>query len=179
MTVFGGLKYLDFRDKHPSAQADPVFATVESLEPFAGDLPLILANTGVQRHSGTVHGGLRERWLAGDPAVVQGYERIARLAREAKKALLAGDWACFGEAMNENHAVQRDLGGSGEANERLILAALDAGSMGAKLAGAGHGGTVLAAHEDLDYLERRLRDAGASRILRVTPSEGLVVEGQV
>ncbi len=178
MAAFGGLNYLDFREKDPRVTTDPVFATVEKLEPWVGDLPLILANTGVQRNSGSVHGGLRERWIAGEPAVVDGYLRIARLAREAKKALLAGDWACFGAAMNENHSIQRDLGGSGEANERLIAAALEAGALGAKLAGAGKGGTIIALHEDPDFLGRRLSEAGAARILKVRPSEGLLVEGQ-
>jgi galactokinase/mevalonate kinase-like predicted kinase len=179
MTVFGGLHYLDFRDKEPQAAEDPVFATVENLEPFIGEMPLLLASTGVRRHSGTVHKGLRDRWLEREPAVVEGYERIARLAREAKKALLAEDWPCVGAAMTENHAIQRDLGGSGEANERLIAAALNAGALGAKLAGAGHGGTIVAIHEDLAYLERALREAGAARLLRVKPSEGLVVESRL
>lgn len=176
MTVFGGVKCLELRGKDPLAQGDPVYGTVESLEPLLGNLPLILANTGVQRHSGTVHKSFRERWIEGDPEVVRGYVRIADLAREAKKAMLSNDWVCFGHAMNENHAIQRDLGGSGEANERLIAAALEAGAYGAKLAGAGKGGTIIAAHEDLDYLGRRLQEAGAARILRVVPSEGLVVE---
>ena len=44
---------------------------------------------------------------------------------------------------------------------------------------AGKGGTIIAAHEDLGYLQRALEAAGAARILRVSPSEGLVVEGQM
>jgi galactokinase/mevalonate kinase-like predicted kinase len=179
MAVFGGLNCIDFRDKDPHATGAPVFATVENLEPLLGEVPLVLASTGVQRHSGSVHKGFRERWIEGDPDVVRGYERAARLAREAKKAMLAGDWACVGAAMNENHAIQRDLGGSGEANEALIAAALQAGAFGAKLAGAGKGGTIIAAHEEPDYLCRKLSEAGAARVIRVRPGEGLVVEGQI
>lgn len=179
MAVFGGLNYLDFRDKEPTAGPGPSFGTVESLEPLVGELPLVLASTGVRRHSGAVHSGLRERWIAGDPEVVLGYLRAARLARDAKSALLAGDWRSVGELMNQNHAIQRDLGGSGEVNEQLIAAALEAGAWGAKLAGAGKGGTVIAAHEDPDFLARKLQEQGAARVLRVAPSEGLVVEGQL
>jgi len=177
MASFGGLNLMDFRGKEPrQATTDPVFATLEPLAPYVPELPLILANTGVQRHSGSVHKGLRERWLEGEPAVVEGYERIAALAREAKKALLAGDWVCLGRAMNENHAIQRDLGGSGEANERLIAAAFAAGAWGAKLAGAGHGGTVAVLHPDPEAAARAMEAAGAVRILTPSPSEGLVVE---
>lgn len=179
MVVFGGLNYMDFRGKEPPQKPDPVLATVENLYPhLPQDLPLILANTGVQRNSGSVHKGLRERWMDGEPAVVDGYLRCAELAREGKKALLDADWGCVGEAMNENHAIQRDLGGSGEQNEALIKAALDAGALGAKLAGAGKGGTIIALHEDPDHAERALQAAGAVRTIRVRPSEGLVVEGE-
>ncbi|MFN3652107.1 MAG: hypothetical protein ACK47B_21230 [Armatimonadota bacterium] len=179
MTVFGGLNYLDFQDKEPTAAEEPVFATVEPLAPLVGELPLLLANTGVQRHSGTVHKSLRDRWIEGDEAVVAGYRRIARLAREAKSAVLSGDWDAVGAAMNENHAIQRDLGGSGEVNERLIAAALAAGARGAKLAGAGKGGTIIAVHEDPAYLARHLVEAGAARVIRVYPGDGLIVEGQM
>lgn len=179
MAVFGGLNYLDFRDKGPESKLAPVFATVENLEPQLGNLPLLLANTGVQRHSGSVHQGPRDRWLAGDPEVIQGYRKAARLARDAKCALVNGDWPALGGLMNDNHAIQRDLGGSGEVNDRLIAAALQAGAWGAKLAGAGKGGTIIAAHEDLDYLGQRLKEAGATRVLKVQPSEGLIVEGQI
>jgi galactokinase/mevalonate kinase-like predicted kinase len=177
MASFGGLNLMDFRGKDPHAPTDdPVFATVEPLAAYIPAIPMILANTGVRRLSGSVHKGLRERWIEGDLEVVRGYQRIAALAREAKKAMLSADWACLGQAMNENHAIQRDLGGSGEANERLIAAALDAGAWGAKLAGAGHGGTIAVLHPDPEAATRAMEAAGATRVLTVTPSEGLIVE---
>ncbi|MEA3338561.1 MAG: hypothetical protein U9R15_01215 [Chloroflexota bacterium] len=80
--------------------------------------------------------------------------------------------------MNENHAIQRDLGGSGESNERLIAAALEAGAPGAKLAGAGSGGTIIALWpwEDSTRLEQVLRKAGASAIYRPQVTPGATVE---
>lgn len=179
MAVFGGLNCMDFRGKEPGKESpDPIFATVEPLAGAVPEIPMLLANTGVQHHSGTHHKPLRERWLEGDPAVVDGYERLQSLAREGKKALLRADWECLGAMMNEQHAIQRELGGSGEANERLIGAALEAGAWGAKLAGAGGGGTIALLHPDLDEAARRLTAAGAARILAIRPSEGLVVESE-
>lgn len=144
MATFGGLNYMDFRGKqfYRSAEAE-LFATVERLDAHVPELPFVLALTGVQHSSGAVHQPLRERWLEGETAVVNGYKRIAELARLGKKALLLKDWPTLGQLMNENHAIQRDLGGSGAANERLIAAALGAGALGAKLAGAGNGGTII------------------------------------
>ena len=81
--------------------------------------------------------------------------------------------------MSENHAIQRDLGGSGESNERLIAAALEAGAPGAKLAGAGDGGTIIALWPwaDVSPLEEALYAAGASMICRPEVSPGIKVEG--
>jgi mevalonate kinase len=80
--------------------------------------------------------------------------------------------------MHENHAIQRDLGGSGETNERLIAAALGAGALGAKLAGAGHGGTIIALWPwpDATRLEEALRQAGASATYRLEVAPGATIE---
>ena len=177
MATFGGLNYMDFRDKefYREVLSEP-FATVESLVPHVTDLPFILANTGVAHHSGAVHKPIRERWLEGDREVVDAYVRIGKLAREGKKALLARDWKLMGELMNENHDIQRALGGSGPENERLIQAALDAGAYGAKLAGAGQGGTIIALHPEPESLVPALERAGTRRFLQPAPSEGVRLE---
>jgi mevalonate kinase len=110
--------------------------------------------------------------------VVEGYERITEIARTGKKALLLEDWTLLGRLMDENHAIQRDLGGSGESNERLIAAALGAGALGAKLAGAGDGGTIIALWPwpDSSALEEALYAAGASAIFRPEVGPGVMVE---
>ena len=178
MTVFGGLNYMDFRDKN-SAQTTDVetpFATIEPLASFAPDLPFVLAHTGVRHHSGSIHTSPRERWLRGEPAVVDGYLEIARLARWGKRALLACDWDTMAALMNRNHALVRDLGGSGEANEAMIAAALAGGATGAKLAGAGGGGTILALTHNREATVAALHAAGAEAILFPSPHQGLTVE---
>ena len=72
--------------------------------------------------------------------------------------------------MNENHAIIRDLGGSGDSNERLIKAALEGGAIGAKLAGAGGGGTIIALTLDPQTTKKALEKAGAERFLDLSPS---------
>lgn len=179
MAVFGGLNYLDFRDKgsHIAPDAQP-FATVEPLAGrVTGPLPLLLAHTGVKHHSGSVHKSVRERWLEGEPAVRQGYERIGHLARWGKAALLAGDWERLADAMNENQQIQHDLGASGEACDRLIAVARENGALAGKLAGAGHGGTILALTFEPERTAQALQAAGAGRILVPAPdSSGLTLE---
>jgi galactokinase/mevalonate kinase-like predicted kinase len=179
MCTFGGLNYMDFRGKQFYREAEAeLFATIEPLAAYVAGLPFILGYTGVQHSSGAVHKPLRERWLEGESLVVQSYERMTELARMGKKALIMGDWPLLGRLMIENHAIQRDLGGSGESNERLITAALEAGALGAKLAGAGAGGTIVALWpwEDAAPLERALHEAGAAATYRLDIAPGVTVE---
>ena len=179
MAAFGGLRFLDFRGKaHGSPTETLRLATVEDLAPFVPELPFVLAFTGVEHSSSAVHAPIRERWLAGERAVVEGYERVAALGAEGKRALLDADWPRLAAAMNENHGIQRGFGGSGAVNERLIAAALAAGAPAAKLAGAGHGGTIVVLWPggDAAPLERALRDAGAEAIYRPAPAPGVTSE---
>jgi galactokinase/mevalonate kinase-like predicted kinase len=177
MTVFGGLNSMDFNGKEwMGRRGEEPFATIEPLGDTFDGLPMILAHTGVKRNSGSVHKSLRQRWTEGDKTVMDAYSRITELGRLGKKALLAQDWDALGALMNENHAIQRDLGGSSECNEKLIEAALADGAWGAKLAGAGHGGTIIALCSDPERVAGILQDAGAERILRLKPADGLIIE---
>lgn len=177
MAAFGGLNYMDFHGKENLMQNfDEPYATVEPLQKFVHNLPIIVAHTGITRNSGSVHKNIRDRWMEGDKEVINSYKRIAHLARLGKKAILNRDWQHLGELMNENHAIQRSLGGSGEQNDMLIEAALAGGALGAKLAGAGKGGTIIALTLDPDTTVHALEEAGSERILWPQAMEGLTVE---
>ncbi len=178
MAVFGGLNFMDFAGKESLEQSpEEPLATVEPLGNLFPKPPLLLAHTGIQHHSGTVHASPRQRWLSGEPLVQETYSRIAQLARRGKRALIEHNWALLGEMMNENHALVSRLGGSGEANDRLIAAAREAGAWGAKLAGAGGGGTIIALTDDVERVGTALVKAGAERLLYPVPAEGLTVLG--
>ena len=177
MAVFGGLNFLDFHGKERLQQAEwEPFASVESLSGEVERVPFVVAHTGIKRHSGQVHRSVRERWLEGEPAVVRGYQRAAELARLARTALIEARWDDLGELMNENHRIQQDLGASGEVNDRLIEIARRSGAVGAKLAGAGHGGTIIALTFDTQATISALKEAGAGRILIPRPTAGLIVK---
>ena len=179
MCTFGGLNYMDFGGKqfYRHAEAE-LFATIEPLADYVSELPFVLGFTGLLHDSGQVHKPIRERWLEGEAAVVEGYRRMTEIARMGKKALLTTNWPLLGRLMNENHAIQRDLGGSGESNEKLIAVALEAGALGAKLAGAGHCGTIIALWlwTDTTRLEEALREAGASEIYGLQMAPGVTIE---
>ena len=177
MTVFGGINYMDFRTKEIYRDLDDeVFGTVEPLAGFVEKLPMVLVHTGVQRISGNILRPVRERWSEGDPAVIEGYREIAELARLGKKALIRHDWTTLGALMNRNHEIQKSLGASGRVNDRFIELALESGALGAKLAGAGGGGTVIALHLEPEKMMEAFRREGDPRLLTLDPRQkGLTV----
>jgi len=159
--LFGGLAYLDYRGKlHQRAIGEEPFVTYERLDPWVPDLPLVIASTGVVRDSGDVHGVMRACYLeeyadyergGPKPFMLNVMEQVGATAWRGKMALLRGDWVKFGRLMAENHRLVDEMmvycglpGGTGEANNTLIQAALAAGALGAKLTGAGGGGSVFA-----------------------------------
>ncbi len=175
MAIFGGLNFMNFAGKESLEQSqDEPFATVEPLGALIPHPPIILAHTGIQHHSGTVHSSPRQRWLAGEAIIREYYARIGMMAIPAKRALLQNEFEMVGQLMNENHAMVAELGGSGPANETLIYAALEAGAWGAKLAGAGGGGTVIAIAHDLKVVGDALLEAGADSLFYPQPSPGLI-----
>lgn len=180
MAVFGGLNFMDYAGKQElEQQDDEPLATIEPLSLWMGEAldtpPLLLAHTGIQHHSGTVHKSPRERWLSGERVVRDSYAQIAHLARQGKRALVEQRWRDLGMLMNENHAIVAALGGSGPANETLIAAARKAGAYGAKLAGAGGGGTILTLTHDPEIVGAALMSAGAERLLIPKPQSGLIL----
>ncbi len=159
--LLGGLVYLDYRGKlHQRPLGEEPFVTYERLDRWTPDLPLVVVFTGLAHDSGDVHGVMRCRYLeehadcvrgARKPFLVDVMERVGGTAWRGKMALLRRDWVEVGRLMAENHRLVDEMmrycglpGGAGEVNNRLIEAAVELGALGAKLTGAGGGGSVFA-----------------------------------
>ena len=83
--------------------------------------------------------------------ILEKFEDVAKTAWKGKIFLLRGDLEAFGQLMNTNHRLVNEImlycgfaDGAGGANNLLIKAALEGGALGAKLTGAGGGGSVFA-----------------------------------
>ncbi len=160
--LMGGLAYIDYRAKlrqRPLRQ-EP-YATYERLDHWISDIPLLAICTGIPHDSGDVHGRMRPRYLdeytaweqsgGNPPPMVQFMSAAWETAWRGKIALLEQDWPTFGALMNDNHhAVDKMMrycgfeDGAGWANNLFIEIALQNGALGAKLTGAGGGGSVFA-----------------------------------
>ena len=160
--LFGGIAYLDYQGKlhHRKIGQEP-YVTYERLDAWVDDLPLVVISTGIERDSGDVHGRMRPRYLeehdawAGSggeaPPMVRFMTGAWETAWRGKIALLERDWETFGALMNDNHRLVNEMmaycgfaDGAGWANNLLIETALANGALGAKLTGAGGGGSVFA-----------------------------------
>jgi galactokinase/mevalonate kinase-like predicted kinase len=160
--LFGGIAYLDFRGKiHQKEIKQEPYVTYERLDKFINQLPLAAISTGIQRDSGIVHERMRPLYLeeynqwklrGGEPpALVKLMIDAWKTAWQGKIALLEGNLETFGELMNQNHHLVEEMmtrcgfsDGAGWANNILIQTARDHGALGAKLTGAGGGGSVFA-----------------------------------
>ncbi len=91
---------------------------------------------------------------------------IGNIALFGKKAFEQGDLSALGEAMNANQALLAQLDLSCEALDQLIIAARQAGALGAKLTGGGKGGNMLAlvTPETQEAVRKALLSAGAVNI---------------
>jgi len=162
-TTFGGLICMDFRDKENwrGPTVDPL-ATVEPLLEPDVELPFVLAHTGRQRDSGETHRPLRSRWVEGDPDVRAAMRTLGSIARKTKRDVLERNWPAVGRAMNAAHRHISAVGGSGPVVDVLTEKTLRLGAYGAKLAGAGLGGTIVALHDDPRWLARAIVEHGAA-----------------
>jgi mevalonate kinase len=187
--LFGGLCYVDFRGKleHPP-EGDGPFATVERLDPWVPDPPLVVAFTGLAHDSGEVHGRMRPRYLAehrgGGGALVDVMRDVGACAWLGKQALLRHDWEAVGRLMDRNHTLVDHLmrlcefeDGAGAANNALISAARAAGALGAKLSGAGGGGSILALARP--GAEAELESALREELERLDAPEGRTYRARV
>jgi mevalonate kinase len=128
----------------------------------------LIADTGIAAPTAKAVGRVRQRWEANRPELEAAFEDIARLVLEARQALLDGDVQRLGQAMHRNHGLLVDLGVSSRELDRLVEAAHEAGSLGAKMSGGGMGGHMIAlvTPESEKAVARSLQASGAAAILQ-------------
>lgn len=134
----------------------------ERLTPGA-PLHLVAAYSGQASPTALAVGQVRARHGRAPGPLEELFDRIGALVQAAREALRAGQIQRLGELMDGNQALLEELGVSTPELERLAAAARAAGAAGAKLSGAGLGGTLiaLAPAGAAPQVERALQEAGA------------------
>jgi glucuronokinase len=98
---YGGLTFMDFS----RGAATPYVALDPGLLPEL----FVAFRPDARAGSGGVHADLRQRFLAGDPAVVAGMSELAGLASEAHDALIDGDVEAFAGCLDGSFDVRRRM----------------------------------------------------------------------
>jgi D-glycero-alpha-D-manno-heptose-7-phosphate kinase len=122
----------------------------------------LLAYTGVPRQSGINNWEVMKSHIDGDQRVHRNFDQIAAIAFAMRQALEKADWTEVGRLLREEWAHRRKNapGISTPLIDRLIAVTRRAGSVGAKVCGAGGGGCVFF------LVERGAKDRVAAAIER-------------
>lgn len=149
--VFEGLTFYDVR-KDGSLE-------VERLDPKSLP-PVFVAIDGLSSEGTEVfHSNLRERFFAGDPAVLEGIQRQTALARQTRDLLKTGRGDEIGPLMNENYDIRTSLVKLNPYHSIMVERARQAGAY-AKFAGSG--GTIVGTcdPQKMNHVIEKLRGYG-------------------
>ncbi|MCC6627615.1 MAG: GHMP kinase [Chloroflexi bacterium] len=139
--AFGGINFIEFH-RNGSVTVEPLPLDREIVTRL--EQSLMLFYTGTQRAAGGILAEQRAR-VEHDEAAVTTLRRMVDLSYGLRDRLVAGDLDAFGHALHENWLLKRSLTSqiSTTTIDRAYAAALAAGALGGKLAGAGGGGFLV------------------------------------
>ena len=105
---------------------------------------IVLCYTGAPRHSGINNWEVTKAYINGDRKVRRNFAQIAAIASAMRTAVEKAEWTEAGRLLREewSHRRKNASGISTPAIDHLITLARRAGSLGAKVCGAGGGGCV-------------------------------------
>ena len=114
--------------------------TIRIATPFS----LVIADTGILAPTKETVADVRRVWESDPEPYNEIFESIGKLAVAARAAVEQGNNEALGPLMNENHELLQNLDVSSPELDKLVLAAREAGALGAKLSGGGRGGNIIA-----------------------------------
>ncbi len=126
------------------------------------ELTVVVGNSGVKGKT-DVEVAKVARAVRKNVVVRETLDDIAALTREAVPALRSEDWEAIGRLMDRNHAALHTLGVNHPAVQRLVEAArATPGTLGAKMTGAGGGGSMVALTDRPEAVAAAITEAGGA-----------------
>lgn len=135
-SVFGGFNFIEFhRDENivnPIRVQDDIASELEE--------SLVLCDTGIGHHSGSIHEDQRETMSSS--SIKELVKANVDLTYSIRKHLLRGDLEKFGESLDAGWQIKRNLSSMISNNhiDAIYNGAMESGASGGKLLGAGGGG---------------------------------------
>lgn len=137
------------------------------------DLSFVVGDTGVTRRTGRLVTEVAVRTTA-DPAARQAMEAIGQITRRGMEALADGDAVRIGNLMDQNQKMLARIGVNTDELQSLIEAARPH-AFGAKLTGAGGGGSMIALTEDPEACAAAIEEAGGTPYVVSTTETGVIL----
>lgn len=135
------------------------------------DLTFVIGNTGISAATGPLVAGVKERVDASPKAAAMVHE-IGQITLSGLVALQRKDLVSAGQLMDRDHELLNALGVGHPLLERLVAAARKH-SYGAKLTGAGGGGSMVALTDQPEKTAEAIRGAGGKAFLVHTDPVGV------
>ncbi len=140
--VYEGCVFMDFDKEFMEAEGHGRY---EPIEPHLLPPLFIAYRTDFEEGSEMLHNNLRERWLRGDPEVIEAMRDFASYADEVRQLLIAGRGNEIGPWLDQNFDRRRGLIKIDPQNIEMVERARAAGAH-AKFAGSG--GAVVGVYPD-------------------------------
>lgn len=126
------------------------------------EMDLVIGNSGVKGRTAEQVAKVAHA-VKRNALVRDALHEAGQIARDAVPALRASDWGTVGELMRRAHQCLHTLGVNHAAVQRLVDAALAVpGVHGAKLTGAGGGGSMVALTDRPERVARAIEEAGGT-----------------
>jgi mevalonate kinase len=138
-------------------------------------LDFVVGNTGISAATGPLVARVKER-VDRDRRAADAIREIGRITLDGVQALQRKDFVSAGRLMDRNHALLTDLGVGHPALDRLVEAARRS-SYGAKLTGAGGGGSIVALTDRPTATAEAIRAAGGKAFIVQSDSVGVAKLG--
>ncbi len=128
--------------------------------------PIVIAWGAETGNTKKMVAGVRERYSVSSAHYDAIFDEMDRLSRDGASLFDAGDWSGLGALMNICQGLLNAIGVSTPELERMVALARQSGAAGAKLTGAGGGGSIVAlCPGNVEAVAEALRRGGYSTLV--------------
>jgi mevalonate kinase len=136
-------------------------------------LEFVVGNTGISAATGPLVAAVKER-VDRDPKAADAIREIGRITLDGVRAFRRKDLPEAGRLMDRNHSLLNELGVGHPMLDRLVAAARKT-SFGAKLTGAGGGGSIVALSDRPRETADAIRAAGGKAYVVRSDPDGVKI----
>ena len=143
--AYEGLVFMDFDRGLMESRG---FGAYEHLDSSLLPRLYVAYRTNLSEGTEVFHNDLRQRFEAGEPAVLEAMRRWADIAQQGRDALDAREWSRFAELVDANFDLRARIYRISRANLQMVETAR---TVGATAKFAGSGGTIIGTYRDDDH----------------------------